>query len=141
MKSAAQAAANWSGAASRAQTDWVAGINSTQKDQAALAAVAQPAWLAGVQDAAANNRFANGVTRRGTGYWKSQSEAKAANYVQGYTAGAQNFSSAIGKIMNDMPNLVAALPARGPAGSPQNLNRVTQLDQALHQRRGQYKAG
>lgn len=138
MKTAQQAQQNWTSAAPRAQTDWVAGITNTQKDQAALAAAAQPRWLAGVQDAAANNRFAAGVTRRGTAYWKSQSEAKAANYSGGYTAGASNYGSAITKLMSDMPNLVAALPPRGDI--TQNLARVQQLDLALHQNKGKYKA-
>ena len=128
MKTPQMANQNWVNAAARAQTAWVAGIQGTQKDQAALAAAAQPAWLAGVQDAAANNRFAQGVTRRGTPYWKSQSEAKASSYSLGYTAGSQNQLSAITKILGALGPIVAGLPARGPAGSPQNLNRVTQLD-------------
>lgn len=136
MKTPQQANQNWVGAAGRAATAWTDGIQSTTKDQAALAAAAQPAWLAGVQDAAANNRFANGVTRRGTSYWKSQSTAKAANYSVGYQAGSQNQLAAITKIMNAEANIVNGLPARGPAGSPQNLQRVTLLDQALHQLRG-----
>ena len=139
MKTAAQAQQNWQAASGRAQTQWVAGINATNKDQAALAAAAQPRWLQGVQDAAANNRFAAGVQRRGTQYWKQQSEAKASNYSQGYTAGAGNFGSAIGKLMSDMPNIVAALPPRGDINA--NLQRVQQLDLALHQNRGKYKAG
>lgn len=140
MKTAQQAAAAWTGAAGRAQTNWVAGINGTQKDQAALAAAAQPRWLQGVQDAAANNRFANGVTRRGTPYWKSQSEAKAGNYSTGYSAGGNNFSSAITKILAAEANIVASLPARGATGDPANYQRVVQLGQALHQLKGQLGA-
>lgn len=139
MKSAQTAVANWTGAAGRAGTAWTAGIQGTTKDQAALAAAAQPRWLAGVQDAAANNRFANGVTRRGTAYWKSQSQAKAANYTTGYTAGQDNFASAIGKILNAEANIVSSLPPRGDI--TQNLQRVQQLDMALHQLKGQLKAG
>jgi hypothetical protein len=138
VKTAQQAQANWSGASARASQQWVAGINATTKDQAQLAAAAQPRWLAGVQDAAANNRFANGVLRRGTPYWKSQSEAKSSNYSGGYTAGAANFGSAITKLMNDLPNLVSALPARGDINA--NLQRSAQLALALHARKGSYKA-
>lgn len=134
MKTAQQAQANWTGAASRAGTAWTQGIQSTTKDQAALAAQAQPRWLAGVQDAAANNRFANGVTRRGTAYWKSQSEAKAGNYVTGYTAGGNNFGAAIAKIISAEANIVSSLPARGDI--MQNLNRAQQFALALHQLKG-----
>lgn len=134
MKTAQQAQSNWTGAASRAGTAWTQGIQSTTKDQAALAAQAQPRWLAGVQDAAANNRFANGVTRRGTAYWKSQSEAKAGNYVTGYTAGGNNFGAAIAKIISAEANIVSSLPARGDI--MQNLNRAQQFALALHQLKG-----
>jgi len=138
VKTAQQAQSNWSGASSRAGSAWTQGIQATQKDQAQLAAAAQPRWLAGVQDAAANNRFANGVLRRGTPYWKSQSEAKSQNYITGYTAGATNFGSSIQKLMADMPNLVSALPARGDINA--NLQRSAQLALALHARKGSYKA-
>lgn len=138
MKTPAQALQKWQGAAGSAGVAWQEGINSSQKDQAALAAAAQPRWLAGVQEAAANNRFANGVTRRGTAYWKSQSTKKAANYTTGYTAGAENFSSAISKIMNAEANLVASLPARGDIA--QNLARSQQMALGLHALKGQLGA-
>lgn len=134
MKTATQATQNWTGAAGRAQSAWTAGIQQTTKDQAALAAAAQPRWLAGVQDAAANNRFANGVTRRGTAYWKSQSEAKAGNYATGYSAGGNNYSSAIQKILSAEQNIVSSLPPRGDIMA--NLQRSQQLALALHQLKG-----
>ena len=134
MKTAQQAQANWTSAGPRAQTAWVSGIQGTTKDQAALAAAAQPRWLAGVQDAAANNRFANGVTRRGTSYWKSQSEAKQQSYGLGYTAGGNNFGAAIAKIISAEANIVSSLPARGDI--MQNLNRAQQFALALHQLKG-----
>jgi hypothetical protein len=139
VKSAQTAVQNWTGASGRAGTAWSAGIQSTTKDQAALAAAAQPRWLQGVQDAAANNRFANGVTRRGTAYWKSQSQAKQGNYTTGYSAGADNFSSAIGKILNAEASIVSSLPQRGDV--MQNLQRSQQFALAMHQLKGQLKAG
>lgn len=140
MKTAQQANQRWVNAAGTATTAWTEGINSTTKDQAALAAAAQPAWLAGVQDAAANNRFANGVTRRGTQYWKSQSALKSQSYSLGYSAGSGNQLSAITKILSAEANIVASLPARGPVGSPQNYNRSAQVGQGLHQLKGQLGA-
>lgn len=139
MKSAQQAQANWTGAASRASTAWTEGIQSSTKDQAALAAAAQPRWLQGVQDAAANNRFANGVQRRGTSYWKSQSQAKAGNYTTGYTAGGANFGSAIGKILQAEANIVSSLGPRGDINA--NLQRAQQFALAMHGYKGQLKAG
>lgn len=138
MKTAAQAAQNWQAAAPRAATAWNEGIQSTTKDQAALAAAAQPLWLAGVQDAYANNRFASGVTRRGTAYWKQQSQAKSANYQTGYSAGVNNYSAAAQKILAAEAQIVSSLPPRGDIN--QNLQRVQQLDMALHSLKGQLGA-
>jgi hypothetical protein len=134
VKTAAQAAANWQAAAPRAATAWNEGIQATTKDQAALAAAAQPLWLAGVQAAYAANRFANGVTRRGTAYWKAQSTAKAGNYQTGYGAGANNYSAAAQKILAAEAQIVSSLPPRGDITA--NLQRVQQLDMALHQLKG-----
>ena len=139
MKTAQQAAANWQAASGRAGPAWTQGIQQTQKDQAALAAAAQPRWLQGVQDAAANNRFANGVTRRGTPYWKSQSEKKSSNYINGYTAGADNYNSAATKIINAEQGIVAGLSPRGDV--MQNLQRSQQFALAMHQLKGTLKAG
>jgi hypothetical protein len=134
VKTAQQALARWQAAGATAAGNWTQGIQNTQKDQAALAAAAQPLWLAGVQQAAAANRFANGVTRRGTGYWKSQSEAKAGNYTTGYSAGGQNFAAAITKIINAEQQIVASLPPRGDINA--NLQRANQVALQLHNQRG-----
>lgn len=134
MKTAQQALARWQAAGATAAGNWTAGIQNTNKDQAALAAAAQPLWLAGVQAAAAANRFANGVTRRGTQYWKSQSEAKAGNYTTGYSAGGANFGAAIQKIIAAEAQIVQSLPPRGDINA--NLQRANQMALGLHQQRG-----
>lgn len=139
MKTVQQAQSNWTSAGPRATTDWVAGITNTQKDQAALAAAAAPRWFAGVQDAYANNRFQNGVQRRGTAYWKSQSEAKQGSYTQGYTAGANNYGLAAAKFMPAIAQGVASLPPRGDLAA--NLQRSASLATYLHGLKGQLKAG
>lgn len=138
MKTAAQAATNWQNAAGRAQTDWVAGIQSTQKDQAALAVQAGARYIQGVQDAYSSGRWAAGLTRRGTAYWKQQSEAKAASYGQGYTAGASNYQAAAQKVMAAIATGVQNLPPRGDINA--NLQRVYSLDTYLHGLKGQLGA-
>ncbi len=134
MKTAQQAPARWQAAGATAAGNWTAGIQNTNKDQAALAAAAQPLWLAGVQAAAAANRFANGVTRRDTQHWKSQAEAKAGNYTTGYSAGGANFGAAIQKIIAAEAQIVQSLPPRGDINA--NLQRANQMALGLHQQKG-----
>lgn len=134
MKSAQQAASNWSGAASRATPNFVAGVQATQKDQAGNAVAQQAAlrtnWLASVD----SGRWAAGVTRRGTQYWKTQTEAKSSNYQQGYSAGANNYAAAAAKFMPAIQQGVNSLPPRGDIN--QNLQRSNALALYLHQQRG-----
>lgn len=138
MKTAAQAAQNWQNAAPRAQADYISGVQSTTKDQAALAVAQQTALLNNFTQSVTSGRWAAGVTRRGTAYWKQQTEAKANNYTQGYTAGAGNYNAAAQKVMAAIAQGVANLPPRGDIN--QNLQRVQSLDLYLHSLKGQLGA-
>ena len=139
MKTAAQAAQNWVNAGGRATTAWSDGISSTQKDQAGLAVAQQAALLSNFTQSVTSGRWAAGVQRRGTPYWRSQSLAKSANYGTGYTAGAANQASAIAKIINAESAIVASLPARGDIN--QNLQRANAFALALHAQKGNLGAG
>ncbi len=138
MKTAAQAASNWQGASGKATTDYVAGVQATQKDQAALAVAQQSALLNNFTQSVTSGRWAAGVTRRGTAYWKQQTEAKSSNYSQGYSAGAGNYAAAAQKVMAAIAQGVANLPPRGDIN--QNLQRVQSLDLYLHSLKGQLGA-
>jgi hypothetical protein len=138
VKTAAQAAQNWQNAAGRATQDYVAGVQSTSKDQAALAVAQQATLLNNFTQAVTSGRWAAGVTRRGTAYWKQQTEAKSQNYATGYTSGASNYNAAAQKVMAAIAQGVANLPPRGDIN--QNLQRVQSLDLYLHSLKGQLGA-
>jgi hypothetical protein len=134
VKTAQQASQNWQNAAGRATTDYVAGVNATTKDQAALAVAQQATLLQNFNNAVTSGRWAAGVQRRGTAYWKTQTEKKAPNYSAGYSAGAANQASAMVKVMAAIAQGVASLPPRGDLN--QNLQRVVSLDTYLHSQKG-----
>lgn len=138
MKTAAQAKANWQGSSGRATTDYVAGVQSTQKDQAALAVAAGARYIQGVTEAYSSGRWAAGITRGGTSYWKSRTEAKSANYSAGYAAGGDNYGAAAQKVMSAIAQGVANLPPRGDIN--QNLQRSASLATYLHSLKGQLGA-
>lgn len=112
----------------------MAGIQGTTKDQAALAVAAIPRMVAGFNDAANSGRIAQGLTRRGTPYWKSQSEAKAPSYSLGITNGQGNYGAAAAKFIPAIQSIVNGLPPRGDI--MQNLQRVQGLALGLHQLKG-----
>lgn len=139
MKTVQQGTDRYKASAGTAQTTWLQGIQGTQKDQAALAVAAGPRYMQGVADAYNSGRWAAGLTRRGTQYWKSQSEAKQTSYGTGIAAGANNYAASAAKLYPALANIVSSLPARGDIN--QNLQRSAGLALALHANKGQYKAG
>lgn len=138
MKTPQQAAANWQGSSGKATTEYVAGVQNTQKDQAALAVAAGARYIQGVQEAYSSGRWASGIQRGGTAYWKSQTEKKSVNYGAGYAAGVSNYTAAAQKVMSAIAQGVANLPPRGDIN--QNLQRSASLATYLHGLKGQLGA-
>lgn len=134
MKTAQTAASNWSASGARAGTAYQEGVATSTKDQAALAVAAIPRMVQGFNQAANDGRIARGLTRGGTAYWKSQTQAKSANYINGFTAGGNNYSQAAAKFMPAIASIVGSLPARGDIN--QNLQRANALALALHSQKG-----
>jgi hypothetical protein len=128
VKDAGASATKWSGRSASASGAYTAGVASTTKDQAALAAAAEPLWAQAVANAAANKRFSAGLTKAGTGAWKAGVAALGGSrYAQGvgsaqtkYQQGVQPFFAALSSV---------SLPARGPKGS--NGARVDAVVNAL----------
>ena len=139
MKTAQQAAQNWVNSAGRAQTAFVEGVTSTQKDQAALAVAGEARLVQGFNEAVSSGRWRQGVLRLGTQYWKSQTEKKATNYGTGFSAGAQAQAAAMAKIMPALATGVANLPPRGDIN--QNIQRAASLALYLHGLKGSLGAG
>ena len=138
VKSAATAQANYTASAPRAATAWAEGINATTKDQAQLAIQAIPRMVQGFMDAANSGRIAAGISRGGTGYWKSQSQAKTGAYSLGIQNGAGNFGLAITKILQAEQSIVNSLGPRGDIMT--NLQRSQQFALGLHALKGQLGA-
>lgn len=138
MKSAQTAAANYAASAPRATQAWSEGIQSTQKDQAALAVAAIPRMVQGFNEAANSGRIAAGLQRGGTQYWKQQSQQKSGAYSLGIQNGTSNFTTAIGKILAAEAQIVNSLGPRGDIMT--NLQRSQQFALGLHSLKGQLGA-
>lgn len=134
MKSAQQAASNWTGASGRATTAFAEGVQSYSGDWAGATVAQQAVMQSNWQAAIANGSWARGVQTVGTNGWKSATQAKQTNYTTGYSAGGANFQAAISKIMSFLGSAVPALPPRGDIN--QNLQRANALALALHAQKG-----
>ncbi len=138
MKTAAQAAANWSASAGRATTAYNEGVQNYSGDWAGRTTSQQAALVQGFNEAVSSGRWANGVQSTGTNGWKSQTQAKAANYGVGFNAGAQKQAAAAQKIIAALGNIVGSLPPRGDFN--QNVQRSVQVQTQLHALKGQLGA-
>lgn len=124
-------AAKWSTRAQAAGPDYSAGVKSTTKDWAGLTAAAADNFAAGVSQAVADGRFAKGVQAAGTPKWQAAAAGKGAQrYPSGVAAGQPAFSTGFGPYLQVIQNV--NLPPRSPRGSPNNIQRVSAIDAALH---------
>ena len=134
MKTAQQAAANWSASAGRAATGYQQGIEGYNGDWAGATVSQQAAMLQGVQQAVTSGLWAARVNAVGTNGWKQATVAKIANYSTGFTAGAAKQAASIQKIIAAESNIVPGLPPRGDFNA--NLNRMTSFAQQMHALKG-----
>lgn len=138
MKSPQEAAQAWTNSAGTAQTAYKQGIQQSTKDQAGLAIAAQSRLVAGFNEAVTSGRWAAGVQRGGTAYWKQQADAKSGNYATGFTAGSGNYAAAAQKFLPAIASGVSGLAPRGDIN--QNLERSRALALYLHSLKGQLGA-
>lgn len=128
VKDAGSSATKWSQRASAASGTYTAGVASSTKDQAALAAAAEPLWASSVATAAANKRFSAGLTKAGVGAWKAGVAAVGgARYSQGVGAAQSKYQQGVAPFFSALSSVT--LPARGPKGS--NSARVDAVVNAL----------
>lgn len=122
----------WAAKAGMAGADYLSGAQTTSKDQAAAAIAAKANWQAGLQAAFSNDSFSKGLQASGKQGWLNGVQQKGeANYTQGVTAPAslQKYTTNSGRY--DSARGAASSVARGLKGSPQNLQRVAAVVNAL----------
>ena len=138
MKTAQQAAQNWTNSAGRAQTEYQTGVENYNGDWAGATTRQQAAMTSNWNAAVSSGRWAAGVNSVGTNGWKSATVARIQNYGVGFQAGATKFTTAIGKIISAEQNIVNSLPPRGDYNA--NKNRATSFMDQMHALKGQLGA-
>lgn len=88
------AAANWSSRTAASQQRYKDGIQGVQENPMDKAAAKADTWFSRVQEAHANNRFANALSGRNIQDWKGPAMGKGAtNYVTGASAGKDKYAA------------------------------------------------
>jgi len=134
VKAIGSAAAKWAARAAVAANDYTSGVANSQKDQAGLAAAAEPQWAAGVANAATHKLFSSGLNRAGTGAWKAGVATKGAQrYAPGVQSAVPKYTSRFGPFLNVIAGL--DLGPRFPRGDARNQQRSVIVQQALNKAR------
>lgn len=140
MKSVQQTVDRWKAAAGAAQQTYTEGVANTQVDVMGRAIAAAPAMVQAFNESVTSGRWARAITESGgTANWKQQTQAKAANYGTGITAGSDKYARAMGKLIPYIAQGVASLPAKVPGNIGSSKARVNAFIDYMHAGKGQFK--
>ncbi|MCK5614436.1 hypothetical protein KAR91_71890 [Candidatus Pacearchaeota archaeon] len=131
IKSLDQIGSKWKRRAGNAGPEYAEGVTNPRKSWVDETAKSEKNYEQGVQNAISRKSFGKGVRKAGNQKWQDGAINKGTvRYGQGiaesgdaYTTGFAPFREVISR---------TALPARGPKGDPNNIQRVSVLAKALH---------
>jgi hypothetical protein len=132
IKDLTKSSDKWSRRAAVATPDYQAGVTTPRRSWADAAAAAESNYKQGVTQAATAGRFGAGVKRAGDQRWRDGALSKGpSRYSEGVALAVQDWATGFKPYQEVISNV--QLPPRGPAGSPQNLQRVAVIAQANRQ--------
>ena len=125
-----QSSDKWSRRASVAGEDYLFGVRSPRQAWDTAAAAAEPNYKAAVVAAANAGRFGKGVRKAGNAKWQTGAITKGpTRFSEGVALAKPAWEAGFAPYQRVIETI--SLPARGPKGSPANLQRVTLVSAAL----------
>ena len=132
IKPLSQIATKWTANSANAGTAYRDGVTAPRRSWQASAAAADDARKAGLVQADQRNAFVNGVNAAGDTKWKNNAIALGpSRFAQGVQNAQPSYQQGFTKYHGVIAGVT--LPPRGPKGSPENLQRVSVIANALHQ--------
>jgi len=130
MKTAQMSAQKWVDRAAVATSDYAQGVTTTNKDQSTRAIAAKKIYQDSLTASFARDAYAKGLAKSGQAGWKEGALKKGADrYAPGVSASSAKYAANSGKF--DAARAASENMPRGVKGSPQNLNKVTTVVNAL----------
>lgn len=133
----------WVRRSSVAAPDYTQGVENPRRPWADAAAAADQNYRQGVTQAAQAGRFGQGVRAAGNDKWRNAAISKGPNrFTEGVSLARDEWESGFRPFQDAIAAL--SLPARGPKGSPQNIQRVSAVANTMRQlfeRRGTGRSG
>lgn len=136
IKDVGSLATKYSQRAQAAAPDYKSGVMAPRRSQSASAIAAAGTWAQAVQQAATNGSYQKGLTKSGDAKWQTNaSTLGASRYPQGVAAASSAWANGVTPYLQTLSNL--NLPPRGVRGSPQNIQRVQAVNDALAKAKAQ----
>ena len=134
VKSLSDTSSKWNRRASSATQEYSAGVASPRRSWEASTKASEKNYEAGVQAAITRKAFGKGVGAAGDSKWQSRSqELGSGRFASGVQASENAYNEGVAPYHQVLSSLT--LTPRGSKGSPENLNRVAQVANALRQKK------
>jgi hypothetical protein len=131
IKSLERSTNKWERQSASSTPEYEAGIKSPKTDWQKAAADAEANYTAGVQAAITRKAFGKGVAKAGSAKWQNQALTKGVQrWAQGISLSKDAYATGFAPYREVISR--TNLPARGPKGSAQNIQRVAVMAAALH---------
>lgn len=131
IKPLSRIASKWAEVAGRSGPQYEEGVRNPRTSWQNATAAANASWKAGINQAVQQDRFAKGVSQSSDQYWQENAVAKGVSrYAEGVRLSQSNYEKGFAPYAEVIAR--TTLPARGPKGDPNNINRVAQMAKALH---------
>lgn len=127
-------AAKWAVVAGRSGDAYQEGVESPRRDWKSATQAANSNWEQGTQQAIARKSFKAGVDRSTTANWQENAVKKGVSrYQVGVTLSADKYQKGFQPYAETIK--ATNLPDRKPKGDPSNINRVSIMAKALHDKK------
>jgi hypothetical protein len=130
IKSAARIKEKWTRVTPMRAEDYKLGLASPRRDWEKSAVAAKESHKAAMMTAAAQDAFAKGVTKAGSGKWQARALQKGpSRFAEGVMVGGDDYEKGFAPYRDEIEKTV--LPPRFPKRDPRNLMRVNAIAAAL----------
>jgi len=130
IKSLARIAEKWTRVTPMRAEDYKLGVQSPRRDWAASAVASKESHKAAMMIAGAQDAFAKGITKAGSGKWQTKALQKGpGRFAEGVMIGGPDFEKGFAparEVLEKTP-----LPPRFPRRDPRNIARVSAGNAAL----------
>ena len=131
IKSLEKTASLWAKRAAASKAEYLEGVSSPRKDWAKATAAASDRYEQGLAASIENDSFSKGVEKAGTAKWQRKAKRLGpGRYSEGVRAAEPEYREGFAPFHDVIAK--TTLPPRGPKGSPENIDRVRAMAEALH---------